>query len=220
MFKNTVLYHRMWYLRKRNTKRINIYISILLIFIILSTFAAYAENRMMPYIINAGENAIKTTVTSAAAAEMNRVFNENIKYEDVVHIVRNSVGDIVSVDTNVALLNRLSSEISREVQQQLSITEKIDIGIPAGILLGRNIFAAEGPELRIKVIPYRDATVDFISDFINVGENRTRYRMDLQIKAILGLALPFIEKRHELYVTIPVIDTVIMGRLHTDYNGR
>ncbi len=217
MFRNTVLYHRLWYIKRRNAKRINVISSIMLIFIILSLFAGYAEKSIMPYLIDASENRIKTAVTSTAAAEMNRIFNENLKYEDVVHIERNSRGEIKSVDTNVALLNKLSAGVSQDILQQLSRMDKIDMKIPVGILLGKGIFAAEGPSLSIRVIPYKDAGVDFISDFTYAGANQTRHRISLQIKSMIGLALPIVEKRHELIITIPVIDAVIMGRLPDDY---
>jgi len=220
MFRNTVLYHRLWYIKRRNIKKTRVLIRLAAIFIILAVFANYADKRLSPYLEEISQLKAQTIVTDTVSKVVAETFSDYVTYDDIVVISRDRAGNITSIRTDVVKLNKLSAKISQDIGQRLSRLHKDKISIPLGTLLGIPILAASGPELHMDVMPYGSVEADFKSEFSSEGINQTRHTIYLLVKAKVSVTVPLFSKNTEVTAAIPVAETVIVGKVPGIYFKR
>ncbi|MEG2711516.1 MAG: sporulation protein YunB, partial [Clostridia bacterium] len=114
---------------------------------------------------------------SMALKVTNDVVNEHvkeIKYKEIVNLVSNEDGKLVSVKTDVLTMNELSSEISLEIQKQLNNLDNGQILISIGSMTGNKLLYDVGPKFHVNVYPVGNVSVNFISEFSDAGINQTK----------------------------------------------
>ncbi len=209
MRRKTNLYHRLWYVR--HNRKIESYVVIVLIVVILMLFLSFAENRLRVCMTEISEYRVKSIVTRVVGNAVNENFPENIDYSDIVTISKDENGKITSIQTEVAKLNRIFANVSLGIQEQMYSLEDEKISIPLGAIFGNSIFAARGPGINIKIIPAGSVEMDFKSEFTSAGINQTRHRIYLLVNTEVGLVVPFVEKKTVIATSLPVAETVIVG---------
>lgn len=213
MIKNTTLYHRFWYIKKRNAKRVSVLLRLLLILIILCCTLFYANKNLMPALHIASEYKVNTIVTTAVNNAVNEMFIHNPGYEDLVYVDMDKDGRINSIRTDVVKLNKLSTGISNDVCNKLASLGKEKINVPLGTLFGNSLLSGEGPGLKIKIQPAGNVETDFKSEFSSVGINQTRHRIYLQVIAKVSIIAPLSRRKTEITTTVPVAETIIIGKV-------
>jgi sporulation protein YunB len=217
VIKNTTLYHRFWYIKKRNAKRVNILLRLLLILIILGFTLFYANKNLMPALHIASECKVNTIVTAAVNSTVNETLMHNPGYEDLVHVDMDKDGRANSIRTDVVKLNKLSTGISTDVCNKLASLEKEDITVPFGALFGNSLLSGEGPGLKIKIQPAGNVETGFKSEFSSAGINQTRHRIYLQVIAKVSIIAPLGRRKTEITTTVPVAETIIIGKVPQIY---
>lgn len=217
MIRNSTLYHRIWYVKRRNARKIRIYLRVVSIFIILGLLVSYANKNILPSLAVISEFKAKSMLTSTVNNEVQKIFNGDINYEDMVNVYRDSNGNISSIETNMARLNILSSTISASIQERLYKIQKESVAIPFGTLTGNSIFSGTGPALYIKIYPMGTVETDFISEFTGQEINQTKHSIYLQVKTYMRICAPLMNKTIEFTTSIPVAETVILGKVPDVY---
>lgn len=90
---------------------------------------------------------------------------ENIDYNDLITIVRDNLGNITMVKANVLAINRISAELTIDIQEALQSESQTLIYIPFGSIFGNQILSNIGPRIPIKIVPSGVVTTDFKSEF-------------------------------------------------------
>ncbi|WP_010250610.1 sporulation protein YunB [Acetivibrio cellulolyticus] len=216
MRRKTNLYQRLWYVR-RNRKRVKAYVAIVFIVITLILFLSFIENRLRASMAQISEYKVKSIITRVVGNAVSENFPDNIEYNDIATISKDESGNITSVQTDIAKLNRIFANVSLSVQDQLSGLDGEKISIPLGTILGEPIFAAWGPDINFKVIPTGSVETDFKSEFTSAGINQTKHRIYLLVKTEIGVGIPFMEKKTVVTTSLPVTETVIVGRVPDYY---
>lgn len=208
MLRNSTLYRRWWYIKRRRAKRWNLYIGFVSIVIIFALAVSYAEKKLMPPLVEISESKIKGIMAGVMNDAVDRWFPEGMKYEDFVTVTRD--GGITSVQTNMARLTRISAGMCSDIMEKLSTVKREDIAVPFGTLLGNGIFSGMGPDLYVKVVPAGNVEMEFKSEFTAAGVNQTRHRIILEVRARMNIAAPLVKRQIELTNDIPVAETVIV----------
>ncbi len=216
MRRKTNLYHRLWYVR-RNGNRIRAYVVIAFVMIILIILLYFIEKRLRISINHISEYRVKSIVTRVVGNSISENFPEDIDYSDIVSISKDENGNITSIQTDIAKLNRMFANVSLSVQNQLSDLSGEKISIPLGAVFGETIFAARGPKIDFRIIPVGSVETDFKSEFSSAGINQTRHRIYILFKTEMGVAIPFVEKKTIVTTSLPVAETVIVGEVPDYY---
>lgn len=211
MIKNSTLYHRFWYIRKRNVSRVHTYIRLLTIFIILAFFVIYANKSLLPVLADISEFKARSLVTMAVNDAVNEVFAGNVRYEDLVVVKEAEDGRTRSIEIDRIKLNKLSSDISSSIRERLLLLEDKSISVPFGALLGNTPFEGSGPDLHVKIEPAGIVEVGFESEFSTAGINQTRHRIYLQVRSAVDIIAPLGTKRTELTNSILIAEAMIVG---------
>ncbi|GAE89842.1 sporulation protein YunB [Acetivibrio straminisolvens] len=219
MRRKTNLYRRLWYW-KRSRARFNTYIIIAIIIIVLALIIAFAEGRIRRSIMEISEHRTKAIINRTVSRAVNDNFHDNVNYDEIVIINRDENDRIDSIQTDIVKLNRIYSDLSLDIQNRLSELKDERISIPLGAVFGDSLFAASGPRINVKVIPTGSVETDFKSEFVSAGINQTKHRIYLEVKTIVGIAVPFTAKKTEITTSIPVAETVIIGDVPEFYINR
>lgn len=217
MFRNSVLYHRLWYIKRRTSKRIHIYIRLAVIFIILSLLVSYANKKLLPSLVEISEFKARATVVMSINKIVNDTFSSGVEYEDLITLKRDNSGRITSIETNVVKLNRLSASVTSQIQTRLMERGRNTVSVPFGSLLGSPILAGAGPDLHIRVKQVGNVETDFRSEFTSAGINQTRHRIYIQVKTKIGIVCPLVTKKTQIVTNIPVAETIIVGSVPEVY---
>lgn len=211
MIRKSVLYRRLWYAKKRNTKSLNIFLRLTVIILLLILFASYISKKTAPYMMNISESKARAIVIDAIAGAVDEVFSEEQKYRGILLMSRDKYGVITSIETDVNKINRLSAEFSASLQNQLNEVERIGISMPFGVLLGSPAFAGVGPDINISLKPCGNIKTDIKSEFESGTANQTVHRMYLYVNAQIDIIAPIAHRKIEITKTIPIAETVIVG---------
>ena len=81
-------------------------------------------------------------------------------------------------------------------------------------ILGIDILAAYGPELKMRIIP-AGYTVPprLVDSFSTAGINQTRHKIYLSLTAKVKLIVPFKSRTIDVHADVPVTEVVILGRV-------
>jgi len=217
MIKNSILYHRLWYVKKRNARKATVYFRILLIFILFATFVYYANKNILPCLNTICEHKAKSIITRTVNETVQEVFSENAGYGDFVRINRDGSDRINFFETDVARLNKLSARLSADIRNKLDSLERQKVSIPFGALLGNSAFSGMGPELRMAIQTARDIETAFQSEFFTAGMNQTRHILYLRVHIEASVHAPLVQRKIDVTSVIPVAETVIVGAVPERY---
>jgi sporulation protein YunB len=195
--------------RKSNIIRTYVVISIVLIILLILFY--FFEKRLRMGLNQISEYRVKSIITRVVSNAVSDNFPEDIDYSDIVSISKDGNGNITSIQTDIAKLNRIFANASMSVQNQLSDLSDEKISIPLGAVLGETIFAARGPDINIRIIPVGSVETDFKSEFSSAGINQTKHRIYILFKTEMGVAIPFVEKKTIVTTSLPIAETVIVG---------
>ncbi|MGI6777922.1 MAG: sporulation protein YunB [Acetivibrionales bacterium] len=220
MLRNSILYHRFWYFRKRTSRVLNIYIRLIVIFLILALLVMYANKKLMPCLEEISEHKARSMVTMSINSIVNDVFDDSVEYNDIIEIKRDGSGKITSIETNIAKLNKLSSTVTYKLQEEMIEPGKDKVSIPFGSILGNSIFAGTGPDLNITIKQMGNVETEYKSEFISGGINQTIHRIYIRVRTNIRIIGPITNRKHEIATEIPVAETIIVGSVPGIYlNG-
>lgn len=206
--------------KKRIKPRFFIIILILIIFnIVLYMF----DKRVLPYVLQKSETMVKAKAVDTISEVSMNVFSSEFKYDDVIKIDKDSEGNINLIRADTIKLNKLSSEIALQCNDELKKMGDMGIDVPMGWITERSVFYDLGPEINIKIQHIGNINIDYDSKFESAGINQTRHKIYLKVKAMVRVIVPLHSQDVEVDCDIPVAETIVVGKIPEtalDFNGR
>ncbi len=215
--RNTMLYRRFWYVKKRYRGKVHTNNTLVLTIIIFFLFVKYIGNIFTPYIDEFTEYNVKSELNLVINEVVKKAFMEEIYYDDFVYIDKDSEGQIIAVTMNTARINTVSARLAYEIQNKINSIDKLSIRVPLGVLFGDTILYNMGPRIHIIVRQYGNIKTEFKSEFIGEGINQTKHRIVLSVEANIGVSAAFIKKRYSITTIIPFTETIIVGKVPNSY---
>lgn len=136
---------------------------------------------------------------------------DQVPYEDLVNIHKDSQGKIVLIQPNTITLNRIMSTTAMEISSSLGEMEESRISIPLGQLCGSTVLAGYGPKMQVRMIPTGQVRVDIQDKFEQAGINQTRHMIYFYINATVQVAVPFMREKTEVSAVVPLAETIVVG---------
>ena len=140
-----------------------------------------------------------------------------IDYNDLITIVRDNSGNITMVKANVLAINRISAELTIDIQDALQNEEQTQIYIPLGSITGNQLVSNLGPKIPVKINPSGLVTTDFKSEFEAAGINQTIHRIYLYTVCKVNIVTPMRVISNEISSEVMVGESVIVGPVPDSY---
>lgn len=128
------------------------WISLLLAIVIVSVAAfIYIDVSLRPLIQKYARSQVEILLNSAVSKSMANVLKkEKFTYSDLSVIERDSDGNVKSIEIDTLNMNRIVSEITDDVQKNMSDDESFSISVPLGTLTGSQYLIGRDPILKLK----------------------------------------------------------------------
>lgn len=176
------------------------------------------DARIRPFIRNtAVVQAQNYAATVAGSAVPGILASEGADYSSLTEITRDSVGNIVSIQTDAMRINRIKSGINSAVASSLSSLDGKELGIPIGSLTGLALLNGRGPRLNAIISLTGSAQTHFVNEFSSAGINQTRHQIFLKTTVTLLVVFPTTTVTTAYTMTMLVAETIIVGKVPLAY---
>lgn len=205
----------MYFKRKKSLVKFLICTALLLFVFFLIFFKI--DKDIKPVLFQISSSEIKILATESINRVVKEELSNNIKYSDLVIIKTGKEGEISSVELNTVEMNKFGSKVALRVQEEMKFLGGRGVSIPLGVITGSSILSYLGPEINVKVKPLGNVATDFKSEFEAAGINQTRYRVYITVNTELQIMVPFGGDKLNVSSTIPIAETLIVGKVPDSY---
>lgn len=187
-----------------------------LVLIISGLFIYIFNNNIEPTLRTLCESNAKTI---ALVSANNAVYEciEDIKYDDLITVQKDEKNKVTALVSNSVLMNKISTNVTTKIQEQLSKEQESSIIFPIGSILGVKVLGGFGPRLKIKTIPAGGVVAKFRSEFTSTGINQTKHSIVLEVSTSVRILAPFFTDFETYVNNILVAETVIVGDIPSSY---
>ena len=197
-------------------KIIGIMLFILAGLILISTFI-YIDKKLRPTIMVIAEAKALELANRSINSAVADVVKEKIEYDELMNIKTDQNGNITMVQANTILMNKISSDVALEIQNELRQIKTRSANIPIGTALGSPLLAKYGPQIKVSIEPIGTVGVNFGTQFESSGINQTRHRIYLIVKTQVRVVIPLTTSTQEVKAQVPVCETIIIGDVPENY---
>ena len=142
---------------------------------------------------------------------------DKIDYNDIVTIIKDNNGNITMVKANALSINRISVELTTDIQNAFENENQTSIYIPIGSIFGNEILSNIGPKIPIQINPTGVVTTQFRSEFEAAGINQTIHRIYLYTVCKINIITPLRTMSNEVTSEVIVAESVIVGPVPDSY---
>ena len=168
--------------------------------------------------------------------------NNNFKPEEMIKTTTNKNGEIVSVDFDTNVVNQNLVSINNTIQSNLKYLEEgklslIDMPdlnspydlkettngiiyqIPFGVITNTPIIADIGPKIPVKTSLIGSVISNVRTEITPYGINNALLKIYIEVTVTEQVILPFISKRINISLEVPVLMKLINGNVPNVYGG-
>ncbi len=205
-------------IRGSRAKRRKISVGLLVCLCVMAVFvcALYIMKIMQPLMVAQAQNRTKVLAEQAVFRAVSQIF-EDKNYADFINLSRLEDGTISAVNSDMAEMNRLNAETAMAIQKEIDSITETKIQIPFGSVSGCAFLSGIGPLLPVQLMPYGHTQVEFSSKLTEAGINQTHFEMSLVATCYFNLVMPGYDVSSEIKTELPVVQTIIVGKIPDNY---
>ena len=102
---------------------------------------------------------------------------EKYGYNDLITTVKDKDGKIVSMQANIAIMNKIVSQIALKIQEKIDNQDSRDISIRLGTFTGITLLSGRGPKVPIRISSIGNLDTKISSEFTSAGINQSIHRI-------------------------------------------
>ncbi len=176
----------------------------------------YVEKNIRPTVLAMSEIKARLIATQAISNAVNNKIASH-DFDDIMFVKTDNNGKVTMVQANTVKMNRLASDTSLAIQEEIQDISARGLKIPIANVFGSQIFAGSGPHIRVDIQPAGTVNVDFYTDFEEAGINQTRLKIYLIVKTDVQILFPLASNKVDVTAHIPVTETIIVGDVPESY---
>ncbi len=196
--------------KRRKKKFLLLLLSILLALLLLLVFLQRNVTRLL---ISISEATMRASTTVAVNDAVYYTLSDELRYSDLVTVLRNEAGEIVSFSANPLKINKIARDTASISQSNLKNLSLNGIPVPLGALTGIEALAGLGPNIHFRIIPVSSVSCGFSSLFESVGINQTKHSIYLNVVADISIVMPSRTENFAVTTQILVGESVIVGKV-------
>ncbi len=197
-------------------RKISGFLVFMLIVTLLTGSLIYFLKIIRPVMMELSKNQATMIAEQAMHRAIGRLFADT-DYSEIVDLSRLEDGTISAVTSNMSRVNQLKAEASMSITEEIAKVDEIELFLPMGTLMGYDLFASIGPRFSVQLMPYGHVVVEFETSFTETGINQTLLTVNLTATTQIGIVLPSVNMTTKVTTTMPVTQTVIVGKIPDNY---
>lgn len=214
-----------------------LFIIIFIIFLVVIDLNILSKN-IMPKIMNYAEQESYKIGTLIINDAVSKKVVEELNVDDLFLITYDKNGEIVSIDFNTIIVNKVLTQATHQTELSLKYleTDRIDlidlpknitindskgegilIMIPSGVAFNNVLLSNLGPKIPIKLEMIGSVISGIETKVTNYGINNALIELYLTIEVNLNVILPFISKKETIKTSVPLALKMLKGRVPEYY---
>lgn len=213
MSRKSILYRRLWYVRKRNTGRIHVILRLLAALLILTSLFLLFSYAIMPRLRQAAEFDIREAYVTALREAASKVFSYGQGYKNMVVFESAPDGSISALSLDMARLDELTEELLSATDKKLGLPDdgKVRVSMTDS---ESSVYTTDGIfDFDVLIMQEARPVINYTSEYIPINEGQTRMRVNLVAETLLNYRGSFLEGNTEVSAEMPVAEFVILGKL-------
>jgi len=190
---------------------------LLLVALALLGMSVGFEHSLVPTLLEFAEADAVIAATRAVNSAVGRVLGTGVDYRDLVYVDKDDRGRVTFLQPNTVAINRLATDATLAIQEELDRMRLRKLEIPLGQAFGSRLVAGYGPRVPITVMPVGTVDVTVHQKFEDAGINQTRHAIYLDAVATVEVIVPLLMRSAVVHTRIPVADVVIVGDVPLEY---
>lgn len=203
--------------QKRKLRKRRILAILLTILLLTILLFIHFQRNVTRVLISISEATMRASTTIAVNDAVYYTLSDEIRYEELVTVTRDSEGEIVAVAANPLKINKIARDTASISQSNLKNLSLNGIPIPLGALTGIEAFAGLGPSIHFRIIPVSSVSCDYSSTFDSVGINQTKHSIYLNVIADISIVMPSRTENFAVTTEILIGESVLVGRVPDAY---
>lgn len=216
------------YLKKKK-KRNRVIPVIILIFVIVFFVLYYINRVISPKLIHYAEEELKKISNLVITKSFK--FDEGLNIDDLFIITRNDKNEILTVDLNTVLVNKVIVNSTRSIQENLKLLEQGKINeyneysngvllkIPLGEVTNNFLLNELGPKIPVKLKIIGNMDIRLNTKVTNYGINNALIETTLDITVKEEVLLPIETSEITVVSSIPISVKLISGTVPNFYSN-
>ncbi len=207
-----------YYIRPRHRRKIlKFFFILLLITIIVFSFAYYTGKAVTPIVESMGEAQVRAITISAINNAIQMVIEDQLDYKEFVDITFDENNDVAMIQLNFVKINRLARDLANMSEANIHTVNSQTIDIPLGAFTGSALLAAYGPPIQVGLLPIGSVLCNYVSSFQEVGINQTIHRLYIDIETVICIVLPLSELPLKINMMVLIVENIIVGNIPETY---
>ena len=202
---------------KKGTRKKRLIVIFLAVFALFVFLLIYFQRNVTRVLISISEATMRASTTVAVNDAVYYTLSDEMRYEDLVTITRDTEGEIIAVAANPVKINKIARDTASISQSNLKNLSLNGIPIPLGALTGIEAFAGLGPSIHFRIIPVSSVSCGFSSTFESVGINQTKHSIYLNVIADISIVMPSRTENFAVKTDILIGESVIVGTVPDAY---
>lgn len=158
----------------------------------------------------------KSTATQIVHETIDEVM-EKYGYNDLITTVKDKEGKIVSMQANIAVMNKIVSQIALKIQEKIDNQDSRDISIRLGTFTGITLLSGRGPKVPIRISSIGNLDTKLSSEFTAAGINQSIHRIFANINCKIDVLTPFNTISSQIEEKVILAENVIIGEIPENY---
>lgn len=174
---------------------------------------------------------LRPAIVELATAELETVINDaidavcvqdaadgEITYSNLIQLQYDQAGNLLGLTTDMAALNVLRADMTRNIGEKLGEMEQTPIQVPLGTASGVTLLSGLGPYIPVQVLSLESIAGYFESSFTSAGINQTRHQIEMVVSVQVMLLLPGSSCEKTFTNRITVAESILMGEVPSHYS--
>lgn len=193
----------------------------LAVVILTFIFISYLDQKVMPKVMAYALIRAEKIGTIIINEAISKQVLDSLNPDDLFIISKNNNGEIISIDFNTQIVNRILTTSTSHIEDSLNqIDNDIYYSIPVGVALNKSYLSSLGPKIPVKLELVGSVSNNIKTNITNYGINNALMEVNLDVLVTLKVILPFISKDIKIKTSIPLIIKMINGKVPEYYlNG-
>jgi sporulation protein YunB len=202
---------------KKRRRKGRAFVIVGMILAVTAILFAYFQRNVTRVLVEISEATMRASTTIAVNDAVYYTLSDEMRYDDLVTVIRGENGEILSFSANALKINKIARDTASISQSNLKNLSLNGIPIPLGALTGIEAFAGVGPSIHFRIIPVSSVSCGFSSEFESVGINQTKHSIYLNVVADISIVMPSKTENFAVTTQILVGETVIVGKIPDTY---
>jgi sporulation protein YunB len=177
----------------------------------------YVEVSIKPTLASICEVKAKVIATQIINDTVREELNKDALKEQILIPTYDRDGRVNMIRTDAMVMNTISSNIARNVQQKIVDLKNQSFSIPLFTALDSQLLAGQGPRLNFTILHQGSVLVDFVTEFAESGINQTRYKIYITVDVEISVLSPVTTSSTTVGSNVLIAEVVIVGDVPDSY---